>query len=224
MANFTIEVKGEKELQETLSIISSRIKEKADIAVKVACEDTANYIRKTYTGNGKGFKDRTGELRSSIVGGLVSGKGLDSVGHVSVGGTNIGSEGRQTKEYAAKVEFGEFSRSGMTAFLRPGVMERARKIIMIIKDVLGIDRLGKKTEGIVDPTLIAHEMDLERSEKRAERKYKTFVRRHDVIIRRAEEAEDLLAVTKNPKERKKLIRKIGKASKSISRLRHRSGF
>lgn len=141
MVKIELEVKGIEELQEALLSFQKNIETRSERAVEKACEDTAKHIRDRYIGGGIGFKDRTGMLRKSITGGLVGGKGLDSVGHISAGDDVIGSDGALTRNYVAKVEFGEFSRAGKTAFLRPGVLESKRKILETIIEFLKPDNI-----------------------------------------------------------------------------------
>src|SRR3990167_3434801 len=75
-------------------------KHRAERGVWAACMDTAEYIRSTYTGGLKGFKDRTGQLRRSIKGGLNEVTDNEISGFIGAGDERIGSDGKATKDYA----------------------------------------------------------------------------------------------------------------------------
>lgn len=105
-----------------------------------ACVHTAEWIKRNYTGGGRGFKDRTGALRRSIRGGLIGGffaedttapdLAFDVEGYIGAGGSEVGSDGKETKQYVMFVELdGKFPKP----FLLPGTLERLNSIISTFK-------------------------------------------------------------------------------------------
>lgn len=147
MAEFTVEVKGMKELEEALTNIERQFKVRGVRAVQKAVKDTADHIKNEFVGDGKGFKDRTGALRRSIDGDVFQDQPIDNeiVGYVWAGDDQLGTDNLPTREYVTKVEFSEFSWGGKntndTSFLRAGVMQQSRQIAKTIIEFLKPDNL-----------------------------------------------------------------------------------
>lgn len=92
-------------------------------AMDLAAKGGAKEIKKTFIGSPLGFSDRTGSLRSSIKGGVRDRVGSEVRGFISAGDDTINPDtGLPTRDYVQDIEFGEFSRAGLTAFLRPGAL------------------------------------------------------------------------------------------------------
>ncbi len=103
---------------------------KAEKAMDMAGKNTAELIRNRYTGAGKGFKDRTGQLRRSIRGTRPE-ETTDTIEvKVVAGDDRIGSNNLRTREYAPLVEAG--IPKNTTPFMLPGSIEA----IPIIKKTL----------------------------------------------------------------------------------------
>jgi len=99
-----------------------KLRIRAKSAMKQAAEIAAGNIRDQFNGRPFGFKDKTGALRKSIKGDVLRVTGNEVIGFIRAGDDTIGSDGQQTRKYAELIEFGEFSKAGNTAFLRPGVL------------------------------------------------------------------------------------------------------
>ena len=113
-----------KKFNARIEKVKIRIAFAAKRAMDRATIDTADNIKVVFNGRPFGFKDDTGALRESIKGGFQKFTADGEVqGAVGAGGDNIGNEGKKTREYVQNVEFGEFSNAGLTAFLRPGVLQ-----------------------------------------------------------------------------------------------------
>ena len=140
-----IEVEGIKEAQEVLDKLGAEIKRQVLYGLESAMENTAEDIKVQFKGGrSPGFKDRSGALRASIRGGVTDSiDDGDEVGFIGAGDESLGSDGKQTKDYVAFIEFGEFSRAGNTSFLRAGVQKNMRQIVEIIKESIDLERAVK---------------------------------------------------------------------------------
>ena len=135
--NFSIEIEGLETLKENLEGLKSVIHAGGVKGMEKASKRAAENIQFTYRGR-PGFFDRTGALRASIKGGLAEENNKEVAGFVGAGGDNIGSDGKQTKDYVMFVEFPELRFFGMrnTSFLRPGVFGLKTEVARIIAEEL----------------------------------------------------------------------------------------
>lgn len=143
MAEKIIEVQGVDELISNIDKVVDGMEKQLKIGVEKAMVNIAQDIKVIYKGGtSPGFKDRTGALRNSIVGGLDSSRDTsDIVGFVGAGDDSRGSEGKSTREYVEYIEFGEFSKAGSTSFLRAGFQKSQRQIQSIIAEEINLERL-----------------------------------------------------------------------------------
>ena len=136
-----IEVKGIDELNKNLEMIMDKLSEQLKVGIEKAAINTAEDIKVIFKGGTRpGFQDRTGALRASIKGGIDDTR-EDIVGFISAGDDTPGTDGKPTREYVERVEFGEFSRAGTTSFLRAGVQQETGQIANIIKDNIDVEKL-----------------------------------------------------------------------------------
>jgi len=133
-----IEIKGIVKTQANILRFNRGLFKQGRGALQLAGKLTAISIRQTYNRRGKGFRDVTGALRKSIVGGFLRAMPDELQGHVSAGDDRIGSEGIPTRAYVAYVEFGVNRPS--TPFLRPGVQVNKRKILNIVRFAMDIKK------------------------------------------------------------------------------------
>ena len=139
-------VKGKKELQDAFNQIISNLDLRAERAVDFVMRNTAEHIKRDFSGRTKGFKDKTGALRASIKGGFLANRGDEIVGFTGAGDDMIGSNGKPTRYYVHFVELGEFYGHGHTSFLRAGIMERSRTIA---KELIKFFEPDKSWKGIL---------------------------------------------------------------------------
>lgn len=139
-----VKITGQDKIADAIHRIIDNVENIARGAVTKAAENTAQDIKVIFKGGGSpGFKDRSGALRESIVGGLSHELTTrdDIVGFIGAGGTNLGSDGKPTKDYVQYVEFGEFSNAGNTSFLRAGVEQSKRQIASIIQEAFDVEKM-----------------------------------------------------------------------------------
>ena len=143
VAEFEMRVEGKKELQGAFNRIISNIKNRAEGAVDSVMKNTAEHIKREFSGRTKGFEDRTGALRASIKGGFLENRGNEIIGFVGAGDDTIGSNRKPTRDYVHFVELGEFYGHGHTSFLRAGMMEQSRKIAKGLIDFFKPEKFEK---------------------------------------------------------------------------------
>ena len=139
-----VEIQGLKELQENIDKFVTGFHRQAKVAIEKAASNTAEDIKVIFKGGAApGFKDRSGALRESIVGGLDDQATSEDeiVGFVGAGNDLIGSSKKRTREYVEAIEFGEFSKAGSTSFLRAGVQMQARQIQSILAEELKMEKI-----------------------------------------------------------------------------------
>ena len=143
MADVSIEIQGIDDVVKNISKVVDNLETQLKNAIEKASTNTAEDIKVIFKGGtSPGFKDRTGALRNSISGGLVDNPETDTIqGFVGAGDDTLGDNGKQTKDYVAYIEFGEFSKAGSTSFLRAGVQASQRQIADIIKNEINIEGL-----------------------------------------------------------------------------------
>ena len=136
-----VKIEGFKELDKAMTELNKAIEKNGRAVMDKVANKTADGIKAVFDGSNVGFKDRTGSLRRSIVGGLVQSRADEIVGFVGAGNGMPGSEGRPNREYVTLIEFGEFSRAGRTSFLRDGVNLAAHNIFQTFIKELNIEKI-----------------------------------------------------------------------------------
>ena len=123
-AQASFKIDGIDDVIRNVEDIRQRVSELVGQNISQFCSKVAEDVKKEYTGDGKGFHDRTGALRRSIVGGLESQTPNEIIGFVSAGDDRIGFKGKATRDYVLFIEFPEFRRNANadTSFLRSGVL------------------------------------------------------------------------------------------------------
>ena len=130
MARNSVKVEGIDELDLAIDEVLTQIRNNSVMAITKTAENLAQDIKVVYKGGSSpGFKDRSGALRDSIVGGFVSEDQDTVVGFVGAGNDSIGSNNQATRNYVTYIEFGEFTKAGSTSFLRSGVMRFQKSIV-----------------------------------------------------------------------------------------------
>ena len=122
MAKFegSIKIEGVEELIKNMALVVENIEKEGEKVIGSFSEELAEGIKTVFDGSNIGFQNRTGALRRSINGGFLEKTDDALIGFISAGDDEIGSNQVPNREYAAFVEFGEFSRAGKTSFLRAG--------------------------------------------------------------------------------------------------------
>ena len=130
MARNSVKVEGIDELDLAIDEVLTQIRNNSVMAITKTAENLAQDIKVVYKGGSSpGFKDRSGALRESIVGGFLSEDQDTVVGFVGAGNDSIGSDKKATRNYVTYIEFGEFTKAGSTSFLRSGVMRFQKSIV-----------------------------------------------------------------------------------------------
>lgn len=130
MARNSVKVEGIDELDLAIDEVLTQIRNNSVMAITKTAENLAQDIKVVYKGGSSpGFKDRSGALRESIVGGFLSEDQDTVVGFVGAGNDSIGSNNQATRNYVTYIEFGEFTKAGSTSFLRSGVMRFQKSIV-----------------------------------------------------------------------------------------------